>query len=59
MRPRFQVIGEALSHDAPQVSFVEHDDMVEALAADRTAEVFAVPYAKLGDDSGAIKAVKP
>jgi len=25
------------------VSFVEDDDMIEALAADRTAEAFAVP----------------
>ena len=43
MRPRVQVIVEVRSHDAPHVSFVEDDDMIEALAADRTAEAFAVP----------------
>jgi len=35
MRPRPVVVREAGSEESPQVPFVEHDDVIQALAANR------------------------
>jgi len=42
VRSRVQVVIEVRSEDATEMSFVENDDMVEALAADRTDMAFAI-----------------